>query len=45
MSDVCRCRHAEYKHYWDGPCMKCQCPEFRRLETPDTLTLRGIETE
>jgi hypothetical protein len=41
----CRCGHVEERHFWGNTaCVECPCPEYRVLETPDTLTLRGTQT-
>lgn len=42
---VCRCGHVESRHFWGNTgCITCSCPEFRPVETPDSLSLRGVET-
>jgi hypothetical protein len=49
-ANPCRCGHEAAKHWshWiqglASYCTFCSCPEYRVLETPDTLTLRGTQT-
>lgn len=44
----CRCSHHAKWHAHPTlgypTCLLCRCPEYRPLETAETLTLHGIDT-
>lgn len=44
---LCRCGHGESLHRptpgYARVCVDCKCPEFRLLETRESIALRGIE--
>jgi hypothetical protein len=42
----CRCGHSIFRHYDEDQganCTACGCPEYRCLETIDSITLGGTE--
>lgn len=45
---TCRCAHPAALHHPSqhgerGRCADCPCPEFRAVETRESLALRGVE--
>jgi hypothetical protein len=47
MSQPCRCGHSIFRHYAEEHtgCAGCPCPEYRQVETRESILLKRLEAE